>query len=394
MINIQKKEDCVGCGACIDNCAHNAITWNTDIEGFWYPVVNLNSCVDCKLCERTCPLLNAASLNLKNKGYSPKVLAAYHKNPEVRFISTTGGLFSALAEKTLTEGGYICGAVWTENFLAKHLVSDKPEDLKRIRGSKYFQSDTTGIYKEIRSLLRKGKKVLVCGTPCTMAALRCFLNKDYDNLIIVDFICSSINSPKVFHAYTQSLEKQFGGKMTSYHPKNKEYGGWHNFAFKATFDNGKTYAKNRTEDNFTRCFIGTHIVSRPCCFECKFKQIPRVADITIADFWGIEKVDPDFDSPNGVSLVLLNNQKGLNYFSLIENNVVVKEKTLEEAAAGNSNLYQSSKPSITNRTGFYTMLDKEGFEATIAKYSPYRKPVFTSQVKRFIKQCIKVLIGQ
>lgn len=175
MIDIKRKEDCVGCGACHDACPRDAIYWETDIEGFWYPRVNQDKCIECGLCEKVCPIIQSGKLNCTNAETPvPDVLAAYNADPEVRFKSTSGGIFSVLAEKMLADGGYICGAVWTEDFGAKHIISNRRENLLRIRGSKYFQSDMTGVYREIRSVLAKGEKVLVCGCPCQMAGLRLF----------------------------------------------------------------------------------------------------------------------------------------------------------------------------------------------------------------------------
>lgn len=388
MIHIERKEDCVGCGACLDCCPKDAIAWQTDIEGFWYPKVDMQRCVDCGLCEKVCPVLKAGPLNETNvDAGQPTVLAAWNTDPDVRFASTTGGLFSALADRMLEQGGYIGGAVWTEDFGARHIVSNNPDDLLRIRGSKYFQSDSTGLYRSVRELLRRGEKVLVCGCPCQMAALRSFLRRDYENLIIVDFICCSINSPKLFRAYLDDLEKEYGAKVVAYHPKNKEYGGWHNFAFKATFANGKVYAKNRTDDDFTKCFIGTHIAGRPSCYECRFKSVPRIADITIADFWGIERVDSKMDSPQGTSLVLLNNAKGRAYYASLSDRVFSAEKTLKEAATGNSNLYSSLKPSVIDRKLFYELLDKYGFRYVMDRLGHPKQP-FRQRIKGMLRRIL------
>ncbi len=386
MIDIKRKEDCVGCGACHDACPKNAIFWEIDIEGFWYPEINLDKCVGCDLCEKVCPVINSDKLNLVNIATpSPKVLASYNADSDIRIQSTSGGVFSALAERMLSYGGYICGAVWTEDFGARHILSNKSEDLLRIRGSKYIQSDMTMVFKEIRTVLNRGEKVLVCGCPCQMAGLRAFLRKDYDHLVIVDFICCSINSPKLFKEYIKDLEQQYGSEMEEYHPKNKEYGGWHKFAFKATFKNGLVYAKNRTDDEFTKCFIGTHIAGRPSCFDCRYKRLPRVADITIADFWGIENVDPDFDSPDGVSLVLLNNDKGQRFYTSLEDTVISKEETLKNAIRGNGNLVRSPCPSIIDRRTFYEALDQYGFRYAMDTYG-HPKISFKQRVRYFIKR--------
>ena len=365
MIEIKHKVDCTGCGACVDICNHNAISWMEDSEGFKYPSVNADICTDCGSCNRVCPIIQNGVTN-KYNSKTPKTYAAYIKDHDVHFQSTTGGLYSALADEMLTRGGYIGGAVWTDDFGVKSLVSNRPEDLLRIRGSKYFQSDATGMYRQIKELLRKGEKVLVCGTPCQIAGLHNFVGNKDENLITIDFICCSINSPKVFRKYKESLERRYGGKMISYHPKNKEYGGWHNFAFKAEFDNGKVYAANRTEDDFTYCFIGSHVAARPACYECKFKGFPRYSDITIADFWGIENCDSEMDNPIGTSLVLLNSKKGEEYYQTIRTKLVDKEERLEDALVGNSNAVTSIHYPKINRNIFYWAVDKIDFHTLVS----------------------------
>lgn len=183
------------------------------------------------------------------------------------------------------------------------------------------------------------------------------------------------------------MEWQYGAEMVEYHPKNKEYGGWHKFAFKATFKNGRVYAKNGTSDEFTKCFIGTHIAARPSCQKCHYKKLPRVADITIADFWGIEKTDPAFDSPNGVSLVLLNNDKGKRFYASLGDKVVSKAATLESAIRGNVNLVRSSLYSVIDREAFYEALDKQGFRYAMDTYGHPKVP-FVQRLRRFVKRMI------
>lgn len=387
MIDIKKSENCVGCGACVDSCHKHAVSLSADEEGFSYPKVDSALCVDCGLCEKVCPVINVS--RLKTDNYStPKAFVCYHNDPSVRFQSTTGGVYSAFAEKVLSEKGYISGAVWTSEFGAVHIVSNDRADLERIRGSKYFQSDSTGLYAKVKKLLLTGEKVMVCGTPCQMAALRTYLgNKDYENLIVVDFICCCINSPKVFRAYLDDLEKRYNSRIVSYHPKNKEYGGWHNFAFKAVFQNGEIYHENRRNDPFTDCFIGLHVAARPSCYDCKFKTLPRLADITIADFWGIEDVDPEWDSENGTSLVLVNNKKGEEFFAGLGPLVSCKEEDFELSVKSNQHIRESVSYPTVNRAQFYKDLEREGFMYAYKRmYSSYG---FIGKVINKIKKSIR-----
>lgn len=331
MISIKNNIDCCGCNACGDVCAHGAITFKTDIEGFWYPVVDETKCVDCRLCERVCPELHIGELK-KNDNNPPVTVAAINKNMAVRWDSTSGGAFSALAEVMYEQGGYVSGAVYDENFLVHNFVSDKPEDLSRLRSSKYLQSNAEGLYVRIRELLRNGKKVLACGTPCQMAALRLFLHKDYDNLVIVDFICRGVNSPKVYRKYLDSLERKYGGKVVYVKAKNKELG-WRNLTRKVVFDNGKVYYGVKMDDNFRRGYH-TNVFCRPSCYTCQYKGFPRIADITIADYWGIEKINKNLDNNIGTSMILLNSKKGENFFGQVKDKIEWEYTTFESILPG------------------------------------------------------------
>lgn len=372
MIEILRKEDCCGCGACYDICPKKAILWERDNEGFSYPHVNREKCIDCCLCNKVCPIENSDIINKHNSIYVPKVLGCYHNDENIRFSSTSGGAFWGLAEKFVNQGGYVAGAVFSNHFKVKHIVTNDINELIRIKGSKYTQSDCRGMYKEIAALLKKGEKVLATGLPCQMAALRQFLKTDYDNLLIVDLICHSVTSPLAFESYIDYLESKYKAKILTYHPKNKEYGGWHNFAFKATFDNGQTYVKNGTDDYFTEVFVGNdHILSRYSCYECHYKNFPQPSDITIGDFWGIDKIDPDFDSPKGVSKVILNNKKGEEYFYSL-NCFIAKEYGAQEAIFLNPESLSMISPvsycNINRRKKFVNALQKKGIEFAVIKY--------------------------
>jgi acetyltransferase-like isoleucine patch superfamily enzyme/coenzyme F420-reducing hydrogenase beta subunit len=384
MIKIVRKEDCTGCSACVDICSQKAITLETDIEGFWYPKVNQDLCINCGLCEKTCAVLHFADLK-KINNENPVCFGSYHKDEEIRFSSTSGGLFSALANKMFDEGGFVAGAVYNEDFSVKHILTNKREDLPRLRSSKYLQSHTQGLYSQIKAALDNGEKVLTCGAPCQMASLRLYLGKDYENLIICDFICLCINSPKIFRKHLDALERKYGAKIISVQAKNKELG-WRALTFKAKFANGKIYLGDGLHDDFTRGYMTAHCCSRPSCHDCKFKGFPRISDITLGDFWGIERVDKSLDNNIGTSVVLLNSQKGAAFFKSIET-VIAREFKLETILPGNIALIKSLPMPLCDRRLFFEDLENLPFEKVVKKYFPLKK-------ETIIKKCVRKYLGR
>ena len=361
MISIQNKKDCCGCNACGDVCPVKAISFQTGNEGFWYPVVETSKCVGCGLCEKVCPVINVSSLK-KNDLAQSICYAAEHKNLEVVFDSTSGGLFTALAEEIYRTKGYVGGAIFGDECKSvHHFISNDRKDLEALRSSKYLQSNLEGFYNKVKELVVAGESVLVCGTPCQMAALRSFLGKDYDNLIIVDFICRGINSPKVWRKYIDSFEERYGSKVVYAKAKSKEYG-WRNLTQKVVLQNGKHNSA------FTQGYLFTNAYCRPSCYDCKFKGFPRIADITLADFWGIEKVDKSMDKDLGTSLVMLNSKKGEAFYQLIQRRINTISVPFEGAVAGNPALLKPLPSPKVDRTQFFEDLDKMTFEDIRRKY--------------------------
>lgn len=389
MINITDKAKCCGCCACVDVCPHDAISLKTDIEGFWYPEVDSSKCVECGLCEIICPELHISELK-KNDFPEPEyTVAAIHKDMSVRWDSTSGGAFSALADAMYSVGGYVSGAVYNEDFSVSNFISSDPSDLVRLRSSKYLQSNAEGLYREIRNLLRDGEKVLACGTPCQMAALRSFLRKDYENLVIVDFICRGVNSPKVYRKYLDSLERKYGGKVVYVKAKNKELG-WRNLTRKVVFDNGKVYYGVSMDDDFRRGYH-TNVYCRPSCYECQYKGFPRISDITIADYWGIEKVDRNLDNNIGTSMILLNSRKGAAYFELVKDSLEWRETPFESVLLGNIALTRPIEPAKIDRVQFFDDLDKGTFDDVVTKYFPKSVKVsFKSRIRIFLKYILHI----
>lgn len=367
MIQITDKQNCCGCNACGDACPKQAISFKTDNEGFWYPEVDMQKCIDCGLCEKVCPVLQADRLK-KNDFGTPKCFAAQNKNLESLFNSTSGSAFVAFAEKIYRDGGYVGGAVFNEDYSVRQFISNDKADLEQLRNTKYVQSNSVGFYKQVEELLKAGEKVLVCGLPCQMAALRSFLRKDYENLIIVDLICLGINSPRILPAYLHWKEEQHGSKLVYYKAKNKELG-WRQLTTKMVFENGEVEYDKQDTNYFTQGFISTHAFARPSCYECKFKGTPRIADITIGDFWGAQKyVGKEYDHDLGTSCVLINSQKGLDFYESVRSKFRDKEIRFEDVLAGNKALVSSlSRPNF-NRERLYEDLTNLPFGDFAKKY--------------------------
>lgn len=387
MIQITHKSACCGCNACGDVCPQQAISFKTDNEGFWYPEVDMEKCVDCGLCEKVCPIINVKELK-HNDYQEPLCYAAKHKNYEIRFDSTSGGLFSALAEKTYRQGGYVGGAIFDENFRVHHFISNNKDDLAKLRSSKYEQSNCEGFYKQVREYVLTGSLVLVCGCPCQMAALRAFLNqKDYENLIICDFVCRGINTPKIDEKFEEYLERKHNSQITYLKAKNKELG-WKNLTVKYRFKSGENYYLTKESNPLTRGYLGTGVYCRPSCYECEFKGFPRMADITLADFWGIEKVDKSMDDDLGTSLVLINSEKGKCFYEGIASRIQSVQLALSTALPGNMALTESLPIPHINREDFFYDLDKLPFEDVAKKYFPDKRKVHS--FKTFLKQMLRI----
>lgn len=383
MINIIDKIDCTGCNACGDVCPKDCITFKTDSEGFWYPEVDKEVCVNCHLCERVCPVISPAD---KIKRYDvPLVYAAYTKDDCIRLDSTSGGIHSTLANYIYGINGFVGGAIYNDDHSVSHIVSNNPSDLVKIRSSKYLQSSLEGQFRQIKELLNNNQTVLYCGTPCQIQGLYKLLGKDYDNLITCDFICRGVNSPKVFAKYMEMLERQYGSKATKIKFKNKKWG-WHNFSLRVNFANGQEYCKDRYHDPFFVGYLQSGCFTRPACYECKFKGFPQKSDITLADFWGIEKLDKSMDQDKGTSLVLINSDKGWNLFNAIMQQIVCKEFSMNEAGLENPAIFESLKIKYGNRNLFFEDLDKLPFDEVADKHFPM--PPKTTRISQMASKIV------
>jgi acetyltransferase-like isoleucine patch superfamily enzyme/coenzyme F420-reducing hydrogenase beta subunit len=339
------------------------------------------------LCEKACPVItpNKESAVRFEK---PFVYAAYNRDENIRIDSTSGGIFSVLADKMFILNGYVGGAVYNENHTVKHIITNDRERLPELRSSKYLQSYTDTLYTDIKNLLKEGEKVLVCATPCQIAALYNVLGKDYDNLISCDFICRGVNSPKVFLSYMNMLERQYGAKATNIKFKAKKWG-WHNFSMRVNFANGKEYCKDRWHDLFFIGYLQKGNFARPSCYNCRFKGFPQKADITLADFWGIEKIDMRMDQDKGTSLVMINSEKGKQFFDLLKDKIISKPFTMEQAAIANPAMNSPLKQVGNDRDSFFDAIDKYPFEDVAKRFFPL--PTIKNKMKKQLRP-IKIIL--
>lgn len=310
MINIVDKHNCVGCRACEQICPKYCISISPDSEGFIYPIVDTDKCIDCHLCEKVCPVLISA--DAKDPLMS---LGCKAKSEEIQLKSSSGGIFSIIAQQILSNNGLVYGAAFDDDFRVKHLRVDNIVNIDSIRRSKYVQSDTSDTFKFVKTDLEAGRLVLYCGTPCQIKGLKLFLRKQYENLITVDFVCHGVPSPKVWQDYLRGLSKTVssGFSLELVNFRSKSAGGWHNYALEFLFKDktGRVSTKvQHPRDNPYYQLFFQNISLRPSCYKCPAKGFSSGSDLTLADFWGVQKVAPEFDDNNGVSLVFINTERG------------------------------------------------------------------------------------
>lgn len=358
MEQITHKSRCVGCKVCKESCPVDAICFKRDHEGFWYPTIDQNKCIDCKKCVEVCP----ANKTYVTSSESKEVYAAWNNDEVRRLNSTSGGIFFAIAKYIIAIGGYVVGAKYSKDFRqAYHTITNSLEGLNELMGSKYFQSDTEKIYKKIYFLLQENIPVLFCGAPCQVAALKSYLKIEYKHLFTMDFICYGINSQKAFAAFLDEREKEAKSKVKKVQLKNK-IKGWQSLATYIEFENGKLYLKDREHDLWIQGYIKDNLYMRPSCFSCGLRN-KNQADITVGDFWGIQRVSLD-SLKKGVSAVICNTGKGKILFNSIKDDLTIKESDIETVIEGNPSLLYDP-PKSENRDLFFRLIDILGFDKTV-----------------------------
>lgn len=361
-INIDKPEKCSGCTACSQVCPKECITMQPDREGFFYPNVDKNLCIECGRCKAVCPMLHHDGGNTPNK-----VLAEKNRDEEIRSTSSSGGVFYEIAKNFIHNGGVVYGCALDENMTARHICVDSIEELKKLKGSKYVQSDMGNTMAEVKRRLAAGEKILFSGTPCQTAGLRNYLGKDYEGLLVVDVLCHGVPSPKLFADYLEYLSQKFGGgKPISVNFRNKQRG-WKRLYMEVCFDNGKRHYIYSGYDRYEGMFLN-NMSLRPSCYECKFTKAERYGDLTLGDFWGIGKKYPQWDDDKGISVVMLNTDKGISAYERISEQFEGKEEDFDTAKAGQRTLYAPTVKN-QNRDAFYNMYAERGCKQALESYT-------------------------
>lgn len=389
MIDIKNKKECCGCQACGDICGKKAISFQTDEEGIWYPVVDRAKCVDCGLCEKVCPIINRTSCS--SNASVPECIVLQAPNSYDRLQSASGAAYTLLVRAVFEKGGYVAGHIWDGHFSVKGYISGNPEDLEILRGTKYLQSNVEGIYLAVRKLLNDGKLVLFSGTPCQNAAMRSFLKKDYEKLILTDFVCMGIDSPFAFKKYIESLEKQYNSKVVYFKAKSKEVG-WRYLTNKAVFENGKSYfGINGRDANLNATFLD--VLVRPSCYDCKFKGFPRVSDMTIGDYWR-RKYDYDpLDDNSGTSYIMIHNVKAAALVEDVKQKCHFRAIDFHKIIEANQKAVESVPEPFFERTEFYKRLHNEDFSTLVEEYSllKERRKSKVSKIKAQLRKVLNIL---
>ena len=379
----ENKSECCGCSACSAVCPKNAITMTADEKGFLYPSVDESKCVECGMCKGVCPV----QTDFSAEKYTQKTYALKNADEKERKSSSSGGVFIELARAALNKGGVVYGAAFTEDFKVRHIRAATAEELERLKTSKYVQSDMNNIYRLVKADLVSGIPVLFSGTGCQVQGLKKFLKKPYTNLFCVDLACHGVPSQKVFDDYLSRMEKKYKSKAVSVNFRGKAIKN-QILDMLIHFENGKVYSAINAHDSYYTFFSKGYML-RESCYKCKFASCQRTGDISIADFWGIEKAAPEFADRRGISLLITNTLKGEQLFSEVSSAFRVLETPFELSTKQQALNYPCKKhPKYTR---FWEIYLSKGFDACAKKlYSMPKLRYFVKRVNLKLKKILKI----
>lgn len=378
------KFNCYGCTACEKLCPQNAITMVEDDEGFIYPEIDENKCIKCGLCEKICIYHNKKLI----KDYDEKrSYAIYNKDENIRMSSSSGGAFTGLYKNIINKGGYVVGVRYDKDMKPIYDIASTEKECEAFKGSKYVRADLGDIYHRIKEKLDDNKLVLATGTPCFIAGLNTFLGKKYDNLYTMDILCHGTPSPKIFERYISELEEKYESKIVDFKFRDKK-NGWQTATITIKFENGKEISNLLVKNSFGKAF-SKGLISRPTCYNCEYVGYNLTADLRVADFWATRSKYKEMDDNKGISIVLLNSDKGKELFDEIKDDFIVKEIPYEDALIKN---HMIPDPVTDTRQRLFKELKEEDIITVLGRHKKKKKKNRIQKLKKKIPKPIKKAI--
>ena len=380
MIELRRLEDCCGCTSCASACPIGCIRMQEDFEGFKYPLVDKERCIECKKCIMVCPVINKP-INTK----SPRAYLARTKDDLLLMKCTSGGVFTEIARRTVEQGGIAYGVIYDKNFIVRHERICDLSEIMKLPGSKYVQSDLNGIFNRILDDLEAGKNTVFCGTPCQVAGLKSFLGKEYENLLLVDLVCHGVPSPILWKTYVEYLEAK-NGKLSYANFRSKRLG-YHVSVMEERFECGKIQIGSARTNLMSKCFF-QNAADRPICYACPFKTVPRCSDLTIFDGWHARNYVTDMkDDDKGYTVILVQSDTGEKAIKAYEKYFYIYKISTEKAINLDGIMATNSVDRPPTREKFYLLLERYGIEKTIEELFPItKKDYLVEEVKVVLKK--------
>lgn len=379
-------ENCTGCGACVQRCPKQCISWTTKEFDFRYPRIDEETCINCGLCEKVCPIDKELKAPTAQKAY-----AAVHKESSVLEKSTSGGAFTALADTIFSQGGVVYGAAMLNDMQVEHIRTENRSAFAELRSSKYLQSDTGTTYQMVEQDLKQGRVVLYSGTPCQIDGLKCFLRKEYENLYTVDIVCHGVGSQAYFDKYMEFAKERYG-KIKALRFRSKEYAGWScGGVVVVGTSNSEKKIPYRDFDNYYYSYFLSGDIYRKCCYSCKYANTKRVGDFSLGDYWGVEALNLPLQTENGCSLLLVNNDRAKKLLETVVDLDKV-ETTIEQATHCNKQLNEPSRLPESRQKRIEEYVSMNGQQIQKVYLRTHRRTVIKGKLKALMPYKLKILI--